>query len=565
MSRSSSDMREHNGIVRELERRVAELEASEARLRTIIEKTADAIVIVDTAGSVQFVNPAAAKLFRRSAHELAGELFGFPVVAGETAEIDIVSGDGQAIVAELRAAETTWEGKPAYLASLRDITDRRRAEERARKLVSERTARATAEAAQRRSSLLADASSLLGTSLDYTATLSNLARLICPFMATWCVIDVVEDKKIRRIAACHADPARQSPLNELKQKYTPNKTLANDPVMRVVASGTAEMFERVSDDWLSGIAHDKQHLEALRALEPASVLIVPISARGRTIGVMTLVLAGSEKRYTTQDLDVAQEIARRAGFAMDNARLYQRAREANQAKADFLAVMGHELRTPLNAIIGYGDLMQLGVPEALPDSLCGHVDRIKFSAAHLLALIDEIFTFTRIEAGRERVRRKPVSIRAIVAEAAAAVEPAAAEKGIKLVTPTTNEPFVIQSDAGKVRQILVSLLSNAVKFTENGSVTIDLQRDETFVLIRVRDTGIGISAQHIERIFDSFWQVERAATRRAGGTGLGLTIARRLAQLLGGNVRVESVIKQGSVFTVRLPLNPLAPSPGPPL
>jgi signal transduction histidine kinase len=545
----------------ELERRIAELEESEARFRTIIEKTADAIVIVDANGAVQFANPAAAKLFRRTAEELSGQPFGFPVVAGETAEIDVVSGDGSAIIAELRCAETMWDGKLAYLASLRDITDRRKSEERARKLVIERNARASAEAAERRSTFLAEASILLGSSLDTGASLSALARLICPFMADWSAIDIVENRKIRRIATCHSDASRERHLDELKRRYAPDPHHSDDPVARVIATGTPELFTEVTEEWLRGIARNDAHFAVLAALEPRSLLIVPINARGRTIGAMTLAFANSGRRYTPQDLDVAQEIARRAGFAVDNARLYQRAREANQAKSDFLAVMSHELRTPLNAILGYGDLMLLGVPERLPDALQRHVERITFSAKHLLRLIDEILTFTRVEAGREQVRHEPVSVREIVAQSTEVVEPLAAEKGIRLTAQTVDDPLVIESDAGKVRQILLNLLSNAVKFTDHGSVHVELRRDDGVVTIRVRDTGIGIPPEHVERIFDPFWQVEQKATRRAGGTGLGLTITRRLAHLLGGDVQVESTPQKGSTFTVRLPVRNVV-SPG---
>ena len=233
--------------------------------------------------------------------------------------------------------------------------------------------------------------------------------------------------------------------------------------------------------------------------------------------------------------------------------LRQDAESANQAKGNFLAVMSHELRTPLSAIIGYEELLADGITGPVTDGQRQQLGRIKASARHLLQLIDEILTFSRAENGREDVTMETVPIAAVVDEAVGLVTLMADDKDVSLgVTPAP--ALAVRTDRRKVRQILVNLLSNAIKFTERGgSVLLEVARSRGEMRLTVRDSGIGIPAEHLERIFDPFWQVEQQATRRAGGTGLGLSVSRRLARLLGGDITVESTVGRGSVFTVTLP------------
>jgi two-component system, sensor histidine kinase and response regulator len=247
----------------------------------------------------------------------------------------------------------------------------------------------------------------------------------------------------------------------------------------------------------------------------------------------------------------------RAQFLEREQEARREAETANRTKGDFLAVMSHELRTPLSAIIGYQELLADGITGPVTELQRHQLGRIKVSARHLLELIDEILTYSRAEAGKEEVQYEVTAVNTMVDDAASLIEPLAADKHVTLSVVRLDTPLDIRTDPRKVRQVLVNLLSNAVKFTDaDGSVSLRAHRDGDTLELTISDTGIGIEPDHLDRIFDPFWQVEQKATRRAGGTGLGLSVSRRLARLLGGDVLVTSEPGKGSSFTVLLPVGP---------
>jgi two-component system, sensor histidine kinase and response regulator len=291
--------------------------------------------------------------------------------------------------------------------------------------------------------------------------------------------------------------------------------------------------------WLWGVV---QRAQIWQHADGPSVFVVASSV------ALVWLVARSARVVHAADVQRAQFLVREQDARRD-------AEAANRTKGDFLAVMSHELRTPLSAIIGYQELLADGITGPVTEPQRHQLGRIKVSARHLLELIDEILMYSRAEAGKEEVLYEVASVNAVVDEAAGLIEPLAATKQVLLAVVRLEAPLSVRTDPRKMRQVLVNLLSNAVKFTDpHGTVTLRARRTGDVLELTITDTGIGIEPEHLERIFDPFWQVEQKATRRAGGTGLGLSVSRRLARLLGGDVVVTSEVGRGSTFTVNLPI-----------
>jgi PAS domain S-box-containing protein len=230
------------------------------------------------------------------------------------------------------------------------------------------------------------------------------------------------------------------------------------------------------------------------------------------------------------------------------------AEAANRAKTDFLAVMSHELRTPLAAILGYAQLLEMGLPEPIPDGALRQVERIAAAARHQLVLVEEILTFSQLQAGKAAARPQRMDLAAVAREAVDLIAPLATDKGLSLSVDAP-EALPLVSDPDRVRQVLANVLSNALKFTREGAIRVRVEAAGDEAVASVEDTGIGIAADDLERIWEPFWQVHQSTSREAEGAGLGLAVSRRIAEeLLGGTLTVESTPGEGSVFRLALPV-----------
>jgi signal transduction histidine kinase/DNA-binding response OmpR family regulator len=284
-----------------------------------------------------------------------------------------------------------------------------------------------------------------------------------------------------------------------------------------------------------------------------SFLGVPIIWRGQVFGRLYCTEKLTASEFSEEDEEIASMLAAQAAIAIENAKLYEHARAASRLKSEFLANMSHELRTPMNAILGFTELVGNGTLGAVSAKQTGALERVLRNARNLLALINDVLDLAKIEAGKMTLVEADLAPRAIVEEVVSSLAPLAAAKGLNMEVDHVKAPTLMRGDEGKIRQILVNLISNAVKFTERGSVRVRVQADADVWSVVVADTGEGIAPDHHEIIFEEFRQVDASSTRQAGGTGLGLAIARRMARLMGGNVHLASQIGEGSTFTLTLP------------
>jgi signal transduction histidine kinase len=297
-----------------------------------------------------------------------------------------------------------------------------------------------------------------------------------------------------------------------------------------------------------------------------SVICAPMVGRSGPLGTLTAVRSRSHPRpFTADDLRLVERLARTAAIAVENARLIEAAQEASRAKSDFLAAISHELRTPLNAVLGHLQLLELEIHGPVTAKQREALNRSGAATRHLRSLIEEVLSFARIEAGRAEVRHEKADLCEIAREVAAVIEPLAWEKRLLFTLEACEPPESLVTDADKVRQILINLAGNAVKFTESGEIRIAIERvgsdgaangnpdQAEEVAIHVSDTGPGISVEDRQRLFRPFEQLDSGLSRRYGGTGLGLYLSGQYAELIGGRIEVSSQSGTGSRFSLILP------------
>ena len=294
---------------------------------------------------------------------------------------------------------------------------------------------------------------------------------------------------------------------------------------------------------------------AVPELAVGPVIVVPLRAHEDTLGVLAVSRAVGGRPFRSREIERLRLLADHAALGVHKSMLLMQAQSADKAKGRFLATMSHELRTPLTALTGYNELLADQVIGPLSDSQLDILERMRSVTTHLSAMIEEILAFTSLEEGREIVRPSEFLAADLATSAIAVIEPIAEARGIRLERVLPPAPIRITSDIDKVRQILVNLLGNAVKFTDKGSVTLRLSVRGVALRMEVEDTGMGIPQEELSRLFRPFSQVDAGLTRRHGGTGLGLYISRRLATLLQGHIEVQSKPGVGSTFTVVLPLH----------
>jgi PAS domain S-box-containing protein len=563
-------------VLRDLtERRAAEaaIHLHQAYLQQLFQSSADALALLDGDDRVLSVNPSFERIFGWTGEEAAGrpinELL-VPVALGaQAAELTGRVSRGERIEVEsvrLRkdgsAVDVIIQGTPVYAAGrqvatyaiYRDVTARRRMdEERAELLARERQARAEAEAAGRRAAFFAEVGTLLNTSLDYETTYKQLARMAIPELCDYCLIDEVDEAGgTRRIAVAHVDPAHEKLLVP-DHRNPPDIPLEKSPVMRVVRSGSPILVPEVSEPVLDRIALDDEHRHRIRVLGLRSYIVVPLMARGRTLGAITLLSSVSGRRFGAADLVAAEELARRAALAMDNARLYGEAIKAVRARDNVLGVVSHDMRNPLATILlNTTSVLDGPLGDRLDDWKREQLQWVVRSVEQMDHLIEDLLAVTKIESGQLTVNPEPHPAAALVRDSLRMLAPLAAERQIALQGGAHLEAGWVNADRHRLLRVFSNLVGNALKFTApGGRITVAAERDGQAVRFTVRDTGYGIAPEHLPHVFDRFWQ---AGKHSRDGAGLGLPIARGIVEAHGGTIAVASRLGAGTTVDFTLPL-----------
>ncbi len=422
-----------------------------------------------------------------------------------------------------------------YIGSCIDIEERKRAEERQR--------------------FLADASKIMAASLDYEQTLQNVARLTTR-LADWCAIEMVSgtDGSLEIMALAHRDPDLENQVYRLRKNLQPYLT-ENYPTVRVARTGQPELFHQMSTERLQEISPEPAAKKALADLGLKSAIFVPLVARGRTLGVLSLLSAASGHLFDEQDFALAQDLAYRAALAVDNTRLYREAQEAAKDREEFLSVAAHELKTPLTGLRGFAQLLsrQLTRPETLDPVRLGRVAQvIQEQSDKLTRLIEQLLDVSRIEAGRLGLDKRRTDLYALVEGVVNLAQSNTDKHTLRVVSQTA--PLEALVDALRFEQVVTNLVDNAIKYSpEGGPVTVEITlSDPQTVRLSVTDQGLGIPAERRERIFDRFYQAHERAY--LGGMGLGLHISRQIVELHRGRIEVEFPSEGGSRFIVNVPV-----------
>jgi PAS domain S-box-containing protein len=544
----------HDDLVRREEAESA-LRASEAKFSGILEIAADAVISVNDRQQILHYNSGAERIFGWNANEVLGRELSFllpsrhrethaahvhgfggaPETARQMGQRRHITGlrrDGTEFPAEASISKLALgNGDRVYTVVLRDVSERKRAEELQAQLTH--------------------AVAVLGETLEVAATEASIVQLPLGWLGDGAMLDVVTGgSSLRRVPSRPADPALAAAIARIAER--PLDLDSPSRVVDVMRKGQSELVLEVNDEWLEAHTADEIELARMRALGMRSLLLLPLKAREHVLGVLKIFRTVDQRPFTETELQGAEELALRAAFALDNARLYETAQQATIARDHALGVVSHDLRNPISAI-GMCARALLASTDAADTEKRGLVTTIVDSTELTQRMIRDLLDVASIEVGRLSVERRQVNAGTVLERATGLFERDAAERGVALRLDRPTELMRVTGDEERLVQVLSNLLGNALRFTERGGqVTLGASRNGNEIEIHVRDNGAGIPASELGRIFERYWTVRRNAPK--GGTGLGLAIARGIVEAHGGRLWAESTPGVGSTFRFTVPV-----------
>lgn len=530
-------------------RKLAEqaMRCSEAKFRGIIAIAADAIVSVDSRLAITEWNDGAERIFGytraeaigaslqlllperyRAAHAKHIARFVAEPEAARRMEHGIAAAlrkDGEELFIDATISKLELDGELIMTVAARDVTIQVRGELEQR--------------------VLADVGGALA-SLDYDEALANLVRITADAVADFVVVFATDERgALHRRAAASKDPAKAWLVDLMM--YLPSSPRPSHPIWRAFHERSPSVVE-LDPEQYEAIAECPEHLRALQAAAPRHVMVLPLLAAGQCVGAMAF--AAASRRFDAQDMRLAQEVARRCAMFVENARLHRIERRATQARDEVLGVVAHDLRNPLNAIMLQATLLRrkTGDPARRARAASELIDRCTDRMSHI---IEDLLEVTRLEAGELRLARERVSVADLVATVIEMQKDQIESRSLELRADVAASLPEIWADEQRLLQVFENLIGNAAKFTTQGSITLGVERGEHEVVLRVVDTGPGIAAEHLPRLFDRFWQARDA---KHGSLGLGLAIVKGIVEAHGGRIWVESEVGVGSAFFFTVPI-----------
>ncbi|MNK01129.1 Autoinducer 2 sensor kinase/phosphatase LuxQ [compost metagenome] len=452
------------------------------------------------------------------------------------------------------------EGNPEYLLGIsEDITEKKESERQKIALYQEQVARREAEMHSRQMALLSEMSSVLSETFDLKKVVNSFVRKITESFADVCVVDLFDEDHLEVVIM---ELAARDPEIEAKsviwRKRHPLRWDSEIGAPLVIRTGVSEMGV-----WPDLESHLRESFSVDAAeegvpLSISSYIITPIMSRNQpAMGSVTFIRSSPEHHYTDGDLVLAEELSRRLAISVENCRLFLKSQDASKAKTSFLANMSHEIRTPLGAMLGFAEV--LSEDTSLDESQRNTLAIILRNGEQLLRIVDEILDISKVESDKMQIETVVFSLPDLVFDVMRLMRGKCDEKGIELKLSMGDVPEHIISDPTRLRQILINVIGNAIKFTDSGSIQVRVDKKKGMSLsrpsleIQILDTGIGISAEQRQSLFQPFTQADSSTTRKYGGTGLGLFLSRKLARLLKGDVVLDSSrLGQGSCFTVTI-------------